>query len=1395
MRMPLSRIAAYLLVAVAMVFTMVGLLPQSVRADEASGDEGVSTYALSDHTVQGVSPNGTTIDLFDYWATDSGPNNDGFDNNQGINAGHQLKFNTGAVQNRNDLINSWTGSGNGPRVGMVMRKLQNGYPSLAATTITGWANTGGSGTNGTQRISEESLSYLFDNTEVQGKAAYNDVQGLLQVDDDGYYYYNASSEAEGFDSANYAVFDPTTNAFTLYNTYAVNPTGTLSPVGQFFPFSDASDVFTGGRNELNRRNISSSNSVLNHYFGMHMSTQFVQTENGMTDGANGDRIPVTYEFSGDDDVWIYIDDVLVGDLGGIHDAARITIDFSTGQINVYDSNDRDVTPSNMRTIRDCYRAAGEDVESSVGWSGNTFADNTYHTLDFFYLERGYNDSNMSLKYNLVTIPETDIIKIDQNGEFISGVTFHVVDTTEGSATYGQTICTATTVDSRGGVTLLDNKKFPITIDQLWADGVKTIKLVEDSAPEGYRGTKEIPLYIWHLGGNETANGEEANLLLSKNPWGNGTYAQPRVTVTAANTINIEGRTSDGRTSITLDSLKDRGTLFVVIEKKEGNSWYPVTGNALDGWKVSSDSDIASAIKAGQSTNDIFTISTSGSYQAEVDELPGRIQDYVFFTSGSGTYRGSYYYTESDTLSGATSTNTYRVSNSDEFDRQFSAHLYVPNIVNRVLVQKTDETGAPVNGATIALYSEGSVTVEADTGVAKLNENAKPLETAETKTLSKENGDQIDLDGAAIFTKLESGVYWVGELASPDGYAKNTSLAKVIVDDTGVYADAGTDDDGVSVTRGVGRIVRSMVQFAVDDDVDATLHDIVATPQLGVESDGSIKWTENEDASLQHLSFSDTNDAVLDYDFEQGSEAYTVEEGIPRLTIKQCEDHKTTPRQEISEDITNLYTGVTIVRITNVHSGDFELSKTVNPAEVTDPFTFDLEFEQQLPTGGATGEAALSTATASYIKTLFPGDYKYTITKSGVTDPVEQGTLTIGEATASGENPGGDTSGEGSTEASAKYIITNVTDVELSGGAESHLTASAENGFYQVKLAHGETLTINGLPVYTQITATEVKPAGSYLTTVEVTPEVTVTEVIASDVEANVDAEGEGDSATADTETETSADGEDTADGTDGDNTDAATIEGLALDEEESAVTDGEQTTDAGEDGGADVSNETVAPQILATSVYTATTIIEKQVTGEGADAPVSYNASIAFTNTQSANATINVQKTLVGTYWMADKNAYEFTITASEETPKAPLPDPAKITIDAKSDDSFDEGSETEPVEPTSATVRVGSFGEIAFTGVKAGDSFEYEIKETHPTGSGNGWTYDGHTVKVTVTFEQDETTHELEAVVTYDNTAAATDDDKSVTDAAAFTNIYELTPAETESSLTGTKTLNRDFQ
>lgn len=930
-------------------------LPQAYAAIGDATSRAVNNDVLARNTVQGVSPNGTTIDLFDYWTTDTEEprEDDSYHYNDGINNDHQLKFNTGSAQNESDVINSWTGSGNGPRTGIVASTLLNGYPSIKAGQITGWVNYG-TGVRGTQDLSDESLAYLFDNSTQKGKKGYYDVQGLLQVDKNGYYYYNASSkqttDAGGsFESANYATFDSDTNSFTLYNTWAVMHEGTNSPDGQFFPFSDANEVFNNNNGQLTAANVKASSNDLNHYFGMHMSTQFVQQYGGLTE-ENGDI--VTYEFSGDDDVWIYIDDVLVADLGGIHDAARVTIDFSTGEIHVYDSNGRDVTPGNMNTLHECYETA--QAESTVRWSGNTFADNTYHTLDFFYLELGNNDSNMSLKYNLVNIPETDISKVDQEGNYVAGAEFAVYDTTNGKTTDDSSnlICNATT-ESDGTVTLLDADGYPITLKSLYEeDGVRNITLVETETPDGYRSVSEVALYI--IKNNETPNEEPVYLLLSSDPWTTGAYAQPKVTASAKNDVEI---TIDNVEHTLTNDQKQNGVMFIVIEKKVDGDWYPVTGNALDGWTVYDNNTTASIAQAGKETNAIFTISTSGAYEAEVENLPGSILDYEYFAGGNGTYRAAYYYTSASTLDNADESNTYAISNSDDFYREFSARVYVSNIVNRVLVQKTDESGNAVNGATMALFSADNVEVEDGTATLKQGVTAgNALKTAITRPLTEET-DSIDLDGAAIFTGLQSGTYYVAEVDAPEGYAVNGTLAKVVVDDTGVYADAGAEGDGVTVTRGVGRIVRSMIQFATDDDIDVTLHNIEATPQLGTqESDGALNWKDNEKASVQHLQYDDDGNSVLDYALQEGSEVYTVDEGMPRMTVKQCSTHRFEPSQEVSSyDLTNLFTGVTIVHIADEQVGSLDVTKKVegDGADENATFNFTVTFAHTAADGDAT----------------------------------------------------------------------------------------------------------------------------------------------------------------------------------------------------------------------------------------------------------------------------------------------------------------------------------------------------------------------------------------------------------------------------------------------------------
>lgn len=926
------------------VFAVLLLLIVALPQAYAAIGDAVAPRAVSDHTVSGVSPRGTTINVFDYWITgQDDPDNvtqslrDQTTNQlnerytQGINANHTLKFGAGmgtSENNNENLLNSndinyWTGDA-APRQSIVSDELVNGYPEL-------------SGVNG---IGTESLSYLFDGSSQTGKAAYMDVDGLLRVDDQGYYYYNSQD--------NFAQFNSDGNgsgSFTLYNRWGVEAAGS-SPDGQFFPFNTGDEVFDERNGQLveqqintsqGHRDLISTDEVINHYFGLNMSTRFIQQNGGYTapDGTQG-RQEVTYNFSGDDDVWIYIDGVLVGDLGGIHDKTSIEINFVSGEVIVYDdqdnnneyNSDRDGAPYRQTTLYALFESALGDDFNAAAFSGDTFADDTYHTLDFFYLERGNTDSNMSLKYNLVNIPESGIVKVDQYGDELAGVQFTL---SEANSSYqaadnnndGVVTQVSGRTDSNGEMIFTyensSDQEMPITLEQMGdRSGYWILKETEGNETVGYRNPGTVELRFSTINDDGTGDG----VLLSSNQWETGAYSQAHVTATApTNVTDVEGRTYESA----------GGLMFAVVAQiDEQGNYHAVTGDAFAGWSVA-DATINNAstskdaiVTATKAAGYQFLLGSGGAYQVTIDDLPGDINTYEYMIeqaggdTGTAQYAVKYYWSDATSIDDLSSNNQIVEIDpdaEDSFERIFSVTLSIPNIKNELSLVKSDETtGDPIASVEFKMYED-------ENGDGTYNEGENLYFTGTTNndgrleiTSSTNNGEQV----------LAKGEYVLVETV-PGGYVDEQTSVRVIVDDDGVHVDAGDADDNVTVETGIGSLVYSMRGFAAGDDVDSTLHDVVAQAQTTGSYEGSSTVWGNAAADKTHYQYDDQTDG-LNYvrnesATDNGDATFTADAGWSRLDLRQCMTHEGEDpienKQNLGDQSLNaLFTGDVTIHVTN-----------------------------------------------------------------------------------------------------------------------------------------------------------------------------------------------------------------------------------------------------------------------------------------------------------------------------------------------------------------------------------------------------------------------------------------------------------------------------------------------
>lgn len=417
------------------------------------------------------------------------------------------------------------------------------------------------------------LQYLFDSTYKTGRVEYETYKNNISSRGSGnstvYNYHSiyfpvknddgsgtGLFQKEGdyfvYDSAkNAAWYNPSTQKFEIYD-YVLRPAyteyGDSVRSGNFLPFNQG---HTQGREDYQTEtkektwtfdgkeykstvaktdNVptkpanasvtayrlwgNSSNTEVDLWFGVDFEFDFYQPVGGKKNNE-----PMVFEFLGDDDVFVYIDDVLILDIGGTHAAQTGTINFATGRVTNPSGFGQYGTSGNENsTIYALMKGAlgssldeSQFVDTNGDGTPDTFKDYTMHNLKFYYLERGGNISYCKLKFNMDPLPtgsvtlqkqvnginnaladdQTYTFKVtakDANNATVNGMTYQITEN-------GQNGGNVNTVNSGGIISLKANQM--ATFTDLKAG--TTITFTE-TASDTTSGTK------WTVNGVEKSEG-------------------------------------------------------------------------------------------------------------------------------------------------------------------------------------------------------------------------------------------------------------------------------------------------------------------------------------------------------------------------------------------------------------------------------------------------------------------------------------------------------------------------------------------------------------------------------------------------------------------------------------------------------------------------------------------------------------------------------------------------------------------------------------------------------------------------------------------------------------------------------------------------------------------------
>lgn len=822
---------------------------------------------------------------------------------------------------------------------------------LVASDLAGFQNGSlGTGTlltnDGSEALPHFDKSFLLGNNSKNAilGSVYDDVAFPFIQQTDPYYtdvnYYTFDSSQESV----YYRTDSTTGGGYLEdvglsdaskNVDSGSGTGDVSTTYGYFPFNEDSQAGKA--------------KTYDYGFGTKLEFQFTLGSNGDVKSGCGNAIdgkaPTIFKFSGDDDVWVYIDGKLVLDLGGSHGQVQGAINFSNDLDGVaqYPSKVKGRTISanvgkNSIWVSETKASAG--TASSYDLSSLNLQDGKTHTLTLYYMERGMWESNMMIQFNM-EIQKTLTVKKDwknYDGTDLADSKKTTVYAMVTRKTAGGTETPVNLTDSGAN----DGTQYLIKLDSsnTWT---QTFNVAEYNGPES--DANKYTYYVYEVKVDSSgkpiitdgvpacyANGQKMTL--------NNTTYQVSGTGEVTGSVGTITNTRQKGSSVTItkawsgtssdNKMKPENIYVVLYETTAASVTKQVTKN-VSGTAIGNTYGVITLNSANNWTAPVEDLTPSSSYTfKEVTDATGA----QAVESGgtidlTGTSGKTYTYTVSggDVTNGAaTITNTFSAPKTQISIKKSwvdeSGNAVTDDLPDTIYV-KLKRTGT-VNKKTVTQYwkNDGKFTDnESDADAIQLDKN-----DSWTKTIS-------DLDVYADIVNQTAWTYSLCEESSGSGRESGNLIRTNGIQYVVSYSSAATDGKSVNLTvtntklPQISLTVQKKWENSDGNDIGKSMSQDVAvylkryTLDTDDKTEKNVGYYKVDDSGNVSFDAADTDNAT-------------------QITLKAADSYKAT--------IKNL--DEYLASVTTADDGTQKLSKTPWHFELTGETSEDAKAEKELLTG-------------------------------------------------------------------------------------------------------------------------------------------------------------------------------------------------------------------------------------------------------------------------------------------------------------------------------------------------------------------------------------------------------------------------------------------------------------